>query len=173
MTATTVTATTVTAAKNDGHSNVCYKPQWWPLTMTATMFNEMSVLWPSLLSIHMKGRLKSFEKYVAPYIYNSTIDTDIYKATLNILHTFDSLDGWSNNTRNNVLGTLPPDICASETELPRPVRTTLAQLHSRYCRQLNTLSHTSWKVLDIFSLSISNGITQTGDNHNCPVAYQI
>jgi len=28
--------------------------------------------------------------------------------------------------------------CESETELPRPVRTTLAQLHSRYCQQLNS-----------------------------------
>jgi len=34
--------------------------------------------------------------------------------------------------------TLTQDISASETELPRPVRTALAQLCSSYCRQLNS-----------------------------------
>jgi len=45
---------------------------------------------------------------------------------------------YSSHTPNKVIGTLPPDTCPSKMELSRPARTTLAQLHSRYCRQLGS-----------------------------------
>ena len=88
----------------------------------------------------MTGTLKNFEKYTAPYIYNGTIDTDYYQANLKIIHTLEVQDAWLSHTPNkvHVLGTLPPDNCPSD--IPRPVRSTLAQLCSRYCQQLNSYS---------------------------------
>jgi len=70
---------------------------------------------------HKHTHTFSFCLAATSYIYNDTIDADLYLANLNTAHR-----------------TLPSDICTRETKLPRPVRTTLAQLHSGYCQQVNS-----------------------------------
>ena len=47
------------------------------------------------------------------------------------------MQGMLNSQQNNFNN--PPAICPSEMELPRrPVKTSLAQLHSGYCQQLKS-----------------------------------
>jgi len=63
----------------------------------------------------------------------TNIDTHIAVCPL---HTKAVTEAISNYTPNRVLGTPPLDISPLESFLPRPVRTTLAQLRSGHCRLL-------------------------------------
>jgi len=63
-------------------------------------------------------------------------DIEMYFDCLRTLHTQAVTEVISNYTPNRVLGTPPPDISPLESFLPRPIRTTLAQLRSGYCRLL-------------------------------------
>ena len=69
------------------------------------------------------------------------IPPDTIKTALKDIHTRTVTDFLSRANPNKVLGTPPPDIAASEAELPRHHRTTLSQLRSGYCSRLNSFRH--------------------------------
>jgi len=84
----------------------------------------------------MKGTLQKYNTEVLPLTDEGINDIEIYFDCLRSLHTQAVTEAISNYTPNRVLGTLPPDISLLESLLPRPVRTTLAQLRSGHCRLL-------------------------------------
>ena len=79
----------------------------------------------------------------------TNIDTHIAVCPL---HTKAVTEAISNYTPNRVLGTPPLDISPLESFLPRPVRTTLAQLRSGHCRLLKLyMAHITTGISDVCS----------------------
>ena len=85
-----------------------------------------------------KSTLQKYNTEVAPLTDEGISDIEIDLDCLRTLHTQAVTEAISNYTPNRVLGTPPPDISPLESFLPRPVRTTLAQLHSGHCRLLKS-----------------------------------
>ena len=69
-----------------------------------------------------------YNTVVLPLADKGVNDIEIYFDCLRSLHTQAVTEAISSYTPNRVLGTPPPDIAPVESFLPRPVRTTLAQL---------------------------------------------
>ena len=63
---------------------------------------------------------------------------DRHKTSIRAIHTSAIQHYIADSPPNRVLSARPPEISYSETELPRPYRSTLAQLRSGHCSRLNT-----------------------------------
>ena len=87
----------------------------------------------------MKYTLQSrFLPTVAPYLTNGTLPPDTYRATIASLHTSAVSASISSRPPNRVLQEPAPPVSEEERTLPRPYRTTLAQLRSGFSPALNT-----------------------------------
>ena len=87
----------------------------------------------------MKYTLQSrFHSTVAPYLSNGSLPPDQYTDTLQLLHTSAVQNYISSRPPNRVLQEPPPPVSEDERALPRPFRTTLAQLRSGFCPALKT-----------------------------------
>lgn len=73
---------------------------------------------------------------------------DLYSASIRSLHTEAVSRAIAEAGPNRVLGTPPPLIDPSEIYLPRPCRTTLAQLRSGFCSALLSYKHRIGIVAD-------------------------
>jgi len=100
-------------------------------------------------SDNMKGTLQKYNTEVLPLTDEGINDIEIYFDCLRSLHTQAVTEAISNYTPNRVLGTPPPDISLLESFLPRPVRTTLAQLRSGHCRLLKSYMSRITGVSDV------------------------
>ena len=88
---------------------------------------------------NMKQTLQSrFLPTVAPYLTNGTLPPTTFKATLKSLHTSAVSSTISSRPPNRVLQAPAPPVSEEELDLPRPYRTTLAQLRSGFCPALNS-----------------------------------
>ena len=67
---------------------------------------------------------------------------DDHRAAIRAIHTSCVQHHISVSPPNRVLSSRPPEISLSESRLPRPYRTTLAQLRSGHCSRLNTYRNT-------------------------------
>ena len=67
----------------------------------------------------------------------TSVDQDTYKTMIKDIHTQAVQQTIENFKPNKVLQKQPPPISENELQLPRKIRTTLAQLRSGYCKLLN------------------------------------
>ena len=73
---------------------------------------------------------------------DGSMDPDMYKEATKMIHTSAVSNHLLLRPPNKVLQLPAPDISASEADLPRPHRTTLAQLRSGHCSRLLTYRQT-------------------------------
>ena len=79
---------------------------------------------------------------VSPFLEpDNTVDPAKYQSIIRSIHTSSVQLYIANRPPNKVLQAQPPEISPSESQLPRPFRSTLAQLRSGYCSRLNSYRH--------------------------------
>ena len=84
---------------------------------------------------------KRFHPFVQQCLVNGILPEDRYKSTIKDIHsvvvgfTIDSYD------TNPVLRTIPPEVNKSEQKLCRPIRATLCQLRSGWCKDLHSYKY--------------------------------
>ena len=118
------------------------------LNLMSTQFlaNAMRELHPSHETVsrppgprQKKATLQvSFGHRVAPFIRDGVVSCSNCKKVLTALHTTTVKDSISSLGPNRVLGIPPPQIHASERLLPCAYHTTLSQLRSGFCKDLET-----------------------------------
>ena len=90
----------------------------------------------------LKETLQSkFGISVSPFLRDGVIPPACYKEVLTTLHTTAVRTATASLGPNRVLGTTPPEIHPSESQLPRVHQATLSQLHSGFCGVLKTYQH--------------------------------
>ena len=77
-----------------------------------------------------------FFNSVQPYLQDGATPVDSYRRSLGSIHREAVADAIASIAPNRVLGRPPPPINPEEKDLPRPVRTTLAQLRSGFSSAL-------------------------------------
>ena len=96
----------------------------------------------SMLPSCMKATLQSkHHARVAPFVTNGVVDPATYKTVVKEIHTACVKDSIDNLGVNRLLAARPPKISSSESSLSRAERTTLAQLRTSQCKQLNDYKH--------------------------------
>ena len=87
----------------------------------------------------IKHTLQSrFHDSVAPFLINNSLPSDSYKDTIKSLHTSAVAATLAARPNNRVLSAVAPPIAEEERSLPRPHRSTLAQLRSGFCPALKS-----------------------------------
>ena len=78
---------------------------------------------------------------VAPFLSNGVIEPATYKTVVGKIHTACVKESIDKLGENRLLEARPPKISSSESSLSRAERTTLAQLRTSQCKQLNDYKH--------------------------------
>jgi hypothetical protein len=73
---------------------------------------------------------------ITPYLRDGVMLADAYRPSIRSLHTTSVQEYLDGRIQNSVLDSHPPPIDPSELDLDRPLRATLSQLRSGYCRRL-------------------------------------
>ena len=98
-----------------------------------------SIVTPPSGPRQMKHTLQSrFLPSVSPYLTNGSLPSDSYQSTIQSLHTSAVSQYLSSRSHNRVLDAPHPPVSEEEKLLPRPYRTTLAQLRSGFAPALNS-----------------------------------
>jgi hypothetical protein len=91
---------------------------------------------------------RAFRKVVEPFSTDGVIQPVSYKRAIGSIHTNAVKGALAKRAPNRVLGVIPPKIHQSEATLPRFFRTTMSQLCSRFCKELNSYKHMVNSALD-------------------------
>ena len=105
---------------------------------------------------------------VAPYLTNGVLLPSDYKPTVASLHTSTVQSTIASRPPNRVLQTPAPAISDDEISLPRPYRTTLAQLRSGFCSSLNSFLERIDRAPDDLCPSCRGSPHTTSHIFSCP-----